>query len=287
MLIILAFALSLQVQQTPPPDFKSAPLHGTIDAGGYAASATAKTQSQLFNQLVDLQLAATLDPNCEIRKGLAYEAQGQLEAAAEQFRVASNETAYGIALLFQGQAEKAAAVCHAACLGAALFQEGQIPQSLDVFFQAGAYGFIATALSSADPETCARAIDRLVTLASTHPASAAIQYALATALSDPDQSEAHLRQAISLDPQLAVAHFRLGTLYEAKGERTQAIPELQMSLKLDPRLIEAHYRLSQLYIRSGSLDQGRSELVLYQQLKSQQKTENESNRIPTHAHACP
>jgi tetratricopeptide (TPR) repeat protein len=48
------------------------------------------------------------------------------------------------------------------------------------------------------------------------------------------------------DPSLAHAHFRLGMVYEKKGDRTQARAEYRTALKLDPGLKDAQEALKKL-----------------------------------------
>jgi tetratricopeptide (TPR) repeat protein len=251
--------------------------------------------------------------------GLAYEGSGQLEAAAEQFRLAAAAqpdeaglVAEGIALLLEGEVDGAEAIFRRALnqaggptafaplgLGAALFQHGQVAAALHLLLDAGTaqpsesapFGFIAIAVRSAEPATLTHVIDVLTSLTQRVPKGSA-NYALACALiaaagGAPDgpqsaQIEANLKEAVALDPQLADAHFRLAGIYAAREDLSSAIAEYRAALDCDPRLIEAHYRLGQLYVRSGQTQLAADQLKLHQQLRARQKSEIESGSVPIH-----
>jgi tetratricopeptide (TPR) repeat protein len=378
MLFSVALALFLTAQQSasPPPAKPSKPLgtfddpsanaarplksvgvRGTIDAGGYAASAEVKNQSEFYEQLADLQVAAlrpawapchadkslrnpaislltrgdfpaaatTLEallrtnnqPAAHQLLGLAYEGSGQLEAAAEQFRVAAAARpepaafiAHGAALLFLGEVDRAEETFYHASaqivdqevfsrlgLGAALFQHGQVTQALGVFLGAAdaqpsedlSFGFIAVALRSADPVTLSHSIDLLRSLTRRSPKSGGAHYAVACGLMAASggapnsvqsaEIEAELKNAVGLDPHLADAHFRLASIYADREALPGAIAEYRSALDCNPRFVEAHYRLSQIYIRSGHPERGKEELELHQRLRAQQKSEIEGGKI--------
>jgi tetratricopeptide (TPR) repeat protein len=377
MLLLVALTLALTAQQSAPPPpkpskplgtfddpgagptrpFKSVGVRGTIDAGGYAASAEVKSQSEFYEQLADLQIAAlrstwapqdhcdransmrapsinlltrgefskaatmfeTLlrtddQPATHQLLGLAYEGSGQLEAAAEQFRIAAAArpdaaamVAHGAALLFSGEVDQAGAVFHRASesalgrlgLGAAQFQHGRITEALSLFLDVAsadpddgsAYGFIAVALRSADPAIRTHCMDVLNSLTRRSPQTGGAHYALACGLiaaagGAPDgaqyaEIERELKDAVRLEPQLADAHFRLAGVYAtADGDLPDAITEYRFALDCNPRIVEAHYRLSQLYTRSGQPELAKEQLELHTRLRDQQKSEIESGKIP-------
>lgn len=344
-----------------PPSLHSVGVRGTIDTGGYAASAEVKTQTELYEQLTRLQVAALRsrwappdpcagsnslrrpaiaslsradfpsaatalearlhasdEPATRQLLGLAYEGTGQLEAAAEQFRLAAAAqldeaglVAQGVALLLEGDVDRAEAIFRRALkqgrgatalaplgLGAALFQHGQVAEALGLFLDAAAaqhsesapFGFIAIAVRSAEPATLTHSINMLTSLTQRQSKDGSANYALACALiaaaggaPDGPQSamiEAQLKEAIMLDPRLADAHFRLAGIYAAREDLSQAIAEYRTALDCDPRLVEAHYRLSQLYARAGQPESAADHLKLHQQLRARQKDEIESGKIP-------
>jgi tetratricopeptide (TPR) repeat protein len=330
--------------QAKNPSFKSVGVRGTIDGGGYAASAETKAQTEFYEQLADLQVVllhtcsyndsertaaaciargdfvtAVASLESEVRAnpkpaarellGLAYEATGQLTAASEQFRLATialsgdsaAATAFAIALLFQGDSNGAAKAPGASPLsiGAALFQEGHVSEAIEQFLKSASerpadvapFGFIATSVRAADPATLKRTIAALVTLAERWPASGGIQYALGCATWAEDQSqtaesEAHLKLAVKLTPNLADAHFRLGVIYAERQELPAAIAEYESAIHDNDRLIECHYRLGQLYNRAGEVERAKKELDLYRQVSARRKTEIESGRVPIHLSLC-
>jgi tetratricopeptide (TPR) repeat protein len=374
MMMLVALALSLTGQHTtptppkpakplgtfddsttgPPHSLKSVGVRGTIDAGGYSSSATVKAQTEFYEQLTSLQLAALrsawapedpcdatnvprtraigllthgeyskaataldallrVDPQPATRQllGLAYEGSGQLEAAAEQFRLAvvarpdaAAMVAQGAALLFLGQVDQAEAVLHRASLqggdeaalaklglAAAMFQQGQVEHALGLFLDVTsahptnrlAFRFVAIALRSAGPALLTHAITVLTSLTRQLPQTGGPHYALACALTvaaggAPDQAqssaiEVQLKDAVRLDPQLADAHFRLAEMYAAREDLPSAIAEYRSALDYNPNLIEAHYRLSQLYTRSGQPELANDQLELHRQLRARQKDE--------------
>ena len=367
--IVIAIAASLFAQQSSPPSkplgtfddpnggppnsLHSVGVRGSIDAGGYAASAAAKTQSELFRQLTDVQVAAlqpawdtcapssaprrvainllgsgkfaeavtaletllrtNADPATRELLGLAHEGNGQLEAAAEQFRMAADTRpgdaasfAYGSALLLMGEADRAEALFRQGGhgplgrlgLGAALFQHGNVIGALKLFVEAAAahpsarypFRFIEVALRSAGAQSASETAPKLSSFTRQSPDNGSAHYALACALiakgagttdrAATKQIEEELRRAIALDSNIADAHFRLATFYSAEGQIDAAISEYRIALDLDPQQVEAHYRLSQLYARSGDPLLAKEQLQLHQELRARQKAEIESGKIP-------
>jgi tetratricopeptide (TPR) repeat protein len=337
----------------PPSSMHSVGVRGAIDAGGYAASSTVKAQTELFRQLADVQVAAlqptwdwcahskasrrpaidllrrgeftsaaagleTLlrtDPDPAIRQvlGLAYEGNGQLEAAAEQFRLAAEAShensalfAYGSALLLMGQADRAETIFRTGGsasltrlgLGAAAFQHGNVDEALELFLAIAAdqplasapFGFIAVAVRSARPSASSEAVTQLSSLTKRYPENAGAHYALACALmaggatgfnqAQTEHIEQELERAISVDPTIADAHFRLAAVYASRQKIQAAITEYRAALDQDARLVEAHYRLSQLYARSGEPRLAEEQLRLHQELRAQQKAEVENGKVP-------
>lgn len=69
---------------------------------------------------------------------------------------------------------------------------------------------------------------------------------------DEDQAAANaFEKAISLDPSLAEAYFRLGLAHDALGEKQEADEAYKKAIdaykKVDPKDAEAHYNLGQAY----------------------------------------
>lgn len=380
MVLFVALALALTAQQNAPAPpippkpigtfddpnagsnhpLQSVGIRGTIDSGGYAASAQVKSQTEFYRQLADLQVAAlrsawapqdpcssanstrtralglllrgqfpaaavafeallrtAAQPETRQLLGLAYEGSGQLEAAAEQFRLAAAEPsdtpsaiAQGAALLFLGEVDQATTAFEHAShrsgdlaplarlgLGAALFQHGYISQALDSFLDAVdkqpsdlGFRFISVALRAAAPITLTHSVDLLTALTRRLPQSGGAHYALACGLMlaaggtpDPNQSdaiEAQLKAAVKLDPGLSDAHFRLAEIYAAREDLPPAIAEYRAALDRNPELVEAHYRLSQIYARRGQPELAKQQLELHRTLRARQKGEIESGVVP-------
>jgi tetratricopeptide (TPR) repeat protein len=81
------------------------------------------------------------------------------------------------------------------------------------------------------------------------------------------QIEQLLGEAAALDPQLADAHLELGALYAEQAKYSQAIPEYRRAISINPDLAAAHYRLAQAYTRTGDQAAAESELGLYEHLR--------------------
>ena len=63
-------------------------------------------------------------------------------------------------------------------------------------------------------------------------------------------------EALRLDPDDADAHFGLGCVYAAMGEKDQAVEEWRRCLELDPEMGEAHYALAWAYYDAGDYETG-------------------------------
>lgn len=69
-----------------------------------------------------------------------------------------------------------------------------------------------------------------------------------------DQAVPQLQRAISLDPQIPMAHFLLGEVYLFRSHFQEAVEELKAELAIDPVLWLAYWRLGDAYNRLGDLD---------------------------------
>lgn len=98
------------------------------------------------------------------------------------------------------------------------------------------------------------AVRRLSSLSSQFPQNAGIQFLLARGyfdLKDLPNSEARVRQAISLDPQIAGAHALLAEIDSAKGAAGQAISELKLEIEITPSNASNYMALARLYETGG------------------------------------
>ena len=87
--------------------------------------------------------------------------------------------------------------------------------------------------------------------------------------------ESLLQHAIALDPKMAEAHMQLASLYSGRREYAKSIAEYQVALTLNPDLPDAHYRLGQDYIHTGQKGLAQTELDLYQKLRAQHLAESD------------
>lgn len=82
-------------------------------------------------------------------------------------------------------------------------------------------------------------------------------------------AEANLRQAIRLDPNVAQAHFRLGTVLEDFNRLQDAAAELREAARIDPDYPEPHMAMARVYHKLGQDPQAREEVQIYLRLHPQ------------------
>ncbi len=61
-------------------------------------------------------------------------------------------------------------------------------------------------------------------------------------------------QAVSVDPNNAETHKRLGDAYRKEGRQDEALAEFVITLMIEPAHADAHAALGQLYLSSGRLE---------------------------------
>jgi tetratricopeptide (TPR) repeat protein len=81
-----------------------------------------------------------------------------------------------------------------------------------------------------------------------------------------EKSERLLELSIRLRPAFAEAHLELGSLRLSRRARSQAIAEFQEAVRLEPDSEMAHYRLGQAYRDLGNLNAAQRELASYEKL---------------------
>jgi tetratricopeptide (TPR) repeat protein len=80
------------------------------------------------------------------------------------------------------------------------------------------------------------------------------------------EAEADLREALRLNPQLAVAHYRLGNVLQSLGELDAALQEQLAAVHLDEKYAEPHLALARMYSQLGRKAAAQEEVAIYQRL---------------------
>ncbi len=88
-------------------------------------------------------------------------------------------------------------------------------------------------------------------------------------LSQPDQAEANVREALRLDPKLAPAHYRLASILEDKHQFEGAVTELIQAVQMDEHYEEPHLALAHIYKKLNRPEQANQEVQIYQRLHNQ------------------
>ena len=116
-----------------------------------------------------------------------------------------------------------------------------------------------------------------------NPDSAALEV-LATILSEGESSRLYRRLVVekrllldvnadnpllSLDPNLADAHFELANLAAEQHRQAEAIREYLQVIRLRPDFAAAHYRLAQAYQREGETSKAQAEFSMSEKLRGQ------------------
>jgi tetratricopeptide (TPR) repeat protein len=102
------------------------------------------------------------------------------------------------------------------------------------------------------------------------------------ALDQRPQAEAHLREAIRLNPNLAPAHFQLGNVLEDSGRTDEAITEFKAAARLDADYAEPHYALARIYKKLGDATASRREVKTYLRIHSHAKEQAFGPPPPSH-----
>lgn len=80
-----------------------------------------------------------------------------------------------------------------------------------------------------------------------------------------------LNNALSTDPKLPDAQYQMGLLKQEGGDWTGSISHLQKAITLKPDYAQAHYRLGLAYWRTGRKQDGQAEMDLQKQYAQQEK----------------
>lgn len=90
--------------------------------------------------------------------------------------------------------------------------------------------------------------------------------------------ESRLKRSIALDAAMADAHLQLGNLYADEHKYAESIPEYVRALSLNPDLPNAHYRLGTDYVHMGQKDQAQAEFAVYQKQRAQHLADIDKER---------
>jgi tetratricopeptide (TPR) repeat protein len=83
--------------------------------------------------------------------------------------------------------------------------------------------------------------------------------------------EAHLRQAVELDPTFTPARLSLGKLFMRSQRWTEAVSEFEQVIKLDPSVPEAYYQLGLAYGRLKRTEDAKSAMATFKRLSDAEK----------------
>ena len=138
------------------------------------------------------------------------------------------------------------------------------------------------ALAAPTPLPCVD--EKLGRFVQAQPANADANYLFAMALSrspgnqDSALVERLLTKTVTLDPHYAAAYLQLGILAFAAHHPQEALNFYQRAITADPQLAEAHYRLAVAYDRLGDRSKAAEELQTHDQLAKSQADAVEQQR---------
>ncbi|MEO5857881.1 MAG: tetratricopeptide repeat protein [Pyrinomonadaceae bacterium] len=92
------------------------------------------------------------------------------------------------------------------------------------------------------------------------------------------RSEAALKRAIGLDPNLTSAHVTLGRLYVRQARWQEAAVSLELAAKLEPKRADTFYQLGRIYARLKRADQSKAALETFKRLNDEQKQQKDVDR---------
>ena len=95
--------------------------------------------------------------------------------------------------------------------------------------------------------------------------------------------ESLLQKSIALDESIPEAHVQLGDLYADQHKYDKSIPEYVRALGLNPNLADAHYRLGTDYVHVGQRTRRKQEFAVYQKLRADHLAEIDKERAEVQA----
>jgi tetratricopeptide (TPR) repeat protein len=168
-------------------------------------------------------------------------------------------------------------------LGLAYYAQGKTQEALDTFLKAidadpdteGAYASLEVLLPDAG-QRLPEIIAKLRKFSERHSESPIGPFLLA--LSEPEKSEALLRQAIRVAPGFWPAYFELHKLLKAREQWDEAAAALEKTAELNPDYAPAHYALAGYYNRKGDRARAARERELHHKLLADQRKAEEQHR---------
>jgi len=92
-----------------------------------------------------------------------------------------------------------------------------------------------------------------------------------------DSAQKYLRQALSLQPNLADAQIDMAKTYGRQNKSAEAIKLLEGVVKSDADQQDAHYLLFTFYRDQGQTEQAKKELAIFEELK--RKTRDREQKL--------
>ena len=86
-----------------------------------------------------------------------------------------------------------------------------------------------------------------------------------------EKAQAHLSQALALDPEMVEAHLAMERISSLKGDYEESLKHLKAAVRLRPNDPQVHYRLSEVYRNLGRATDAERELDLFRDLNAAQK----------------
>jgi len=182
-----------------------------------------------------------------------------------------------------------------AALGAALYAAGSYEQAASRVCTASdlkpsdpdPYLFLGKMEETAPaPLSCVE--EKLARFVQTQPENALAHYYYAMALvkraketgdvAVAQPAEGLLKEAVTIDPNLAEGYLQLGILYAGRDSYKEAIGAYQKAIDLNPQLADAHYRLGVAYQRTGHQAEAQREFQAHQQVQKSEAAAVERQR---------
>ena len=95
---------------------------------------------------------------------------------------------------------------------------------------------------------------------------------------DFQQIEMLLKRSVDLDPKFAEAHLQLGNLFSDQKKYDAATPHYEQDVTLNEDLADAHYRLGQALVHLGRKQEAQEQLRVYQKLRAEHLAELDRQR---------